>query len=70
MFLSREYALRKVRYEFHSNKSLQDLQLIEQALSKGEEYLKLLKRQVTIGNLYKTDPLVIEVNKTNAAPNA
>ncbi|XP_032453210.1 LYR motif-containing protein 4B [Nasonia vitripennis] len=59
----REYALRKIRYEFQQNKSLQDPAKIDDCYKRGLESLDVLRRQVTIGNLYKTDKLVIEVNQ-------
>ncbi|XP_014217443.1 LYR motif-containing protein 4 [Copidosoma floridanum] len=59
----REHALRKIRHEFRHNKALNDTAKIEDCFKKGLESLEVLKRQVTIGNLYKTDKLVIELNK-------
>lgn len=59
----REYALRKIRYEFQQNKTLQDTAQVEDCYKKGLESLESLKRQVLIGNLYKTDKLIIEVER-------
>ncbi|XP_035725163.1 protein bcn92-like [Vespa mandarinia] len=61
----RMYALRKVRYEFQQNKTLQDKREIEQCFQKGQEALEIIKRQVIIGHLYGTRPLIIE---TKTAP--
>lgn len=36
---------------------------IEECYNNGLESLRVLKRQVTVGNMYKTDKLVIEMNK-------
>lgn len=65
------YALRKVRYEFQQNKTLQDENEIEQCIQKGQEALEMIKRQVIIGHLYGTRPLIIETrteskNKLNS----
>ncbi|XP_014234184.1 LYR motif-containing protein 4 [Trichogramma pretiosum] len=57
----REYALRKIRHEFRQNKALEDSTKINEFYNKGLESLEMLKRQVLIGNLYKTDKLVIEM---------
>lgn len=54
------YALRKVRDAFKENKSLQDAASIERFYNYGTENLAMIKRQVIIGNLYSTRPLVIE----------
>ena len=54
------YTLRKVRHEFKLNKSLEDEQQINESFKKGQEALDLIKRQVIVGNLYSTKPLVIE----------
>ncbi|KAK2580812.1 hypothetical protein KPH14_011545 [Odynerus spinipes] len=56
----RMYALRKVRHEFQENKNLQDERQIQQCHQKGQEALAVIKRQVIIGNLYSTRPLIIE----------
>lgn len=62
-FYSRMYALRKVRDEFRENKTLQDSEKVKQCYTKGEEALELIKRQVALGSLYSTRPLVIESKK-------
>ncbi|XP_012217429.1 LYR motif-containing protein 4 [Linepithema humile] len=56
----RMYALRKIRHEFKENKTLKDEEKIRQYFAKGEEALAMIKRQVTLGSLYSTRPLVIE----------
>ncbi|XP_015172751.1 PREDICTED: protein bcn92 [Polistes dominula] len=61
----RMYALRKIRQEFQQNKTLQDEKEIEQFFQKGQEALELIKRQVIIGNLYGTRPLIIETNTSS-----
>ncbi|KAL2722137.1 protein bcn92 [Vespula maculifrons] len=61
----RMYALRKVRYEFQQNKTLQDEKEIQQCFKKGQEALEMIKRQVIIGHLYATRPLIIETTTTS-----
>ncbi|KAG7213786.1 hypothetical protein KM043_003006 [Ampulex compressa] len=56
----RTYALRKIRHEFQENKQLWEEATIKENYRKGQEALSMIKRQVTIGNLYGTRPLVIE----------
>lgn len=58
--LFRMYALRKIRYEFKESKMLTDKEQIRQCYTKGQETLDMIKRQVILGNLYNTRPLVIE----------
>jgi len=54
------YALRKIRYEFKESKTLTDEEKIKQCYAKGQETLAMIKRQVILGSLYNTRPLVIE----------
>ena len=62
----RMYALRKIRHEFEENKTLRDKEKIDKCCRHGQEALQVIKRQVTIGNLYSTRPLIIETNKNKA----
>ncbi|XP_043509677.1 LYR motif-containing protein 4 [Frieseomelitta varia] len=56
----RMYALRKIQHEFKQNKTIQDIEKINECYTKGRENLEIIKRQATIGNLYSTRPLIIE----------
>ncbi|XP_011866563.1 PREDICTED: protein bcn92 [Vollenhovia emeryi] len=56
----RMYALRKIRHEFKENKALGDREKIGQCYAKGQEALSMIKKQVILGDLYGTRPLVIE----------
>ncbi|XP_012525921.1 LYR motif-containing protein 4 [Monomorium pharaonis] len=56
----RMYALRKIRHEFKENKALEDVEKVKQCYAKGQEILAMIKRQVILGDLYGTKPLVIE----------
>ncbi|XP_078037399.1 LYR motif-containing protein bcn92 [Augochlora pura] len=59
-YIYRTYALRKIRHEFQENKRLVGQAEIAKQHEKGKEALDMIKRQVTIGNLYSTRPLIIE----------
>ncbi|KOX72179.1 LYR motif-containing protein 4 [Melipona quadrifasciata] len=65
----RMYALRKIQHEFKQNKTIQDIEKINECYTKGRENLEIIKRQATIGNLYSTRPLIIETVKNEADSN-
>lgn len=54
------YALRRIRHEFQENKTLRDPEKINKYYEEGQKLLEVIKRQVIIGNLYATRPLIIE----------
>ncbi|KPI96451.1 PREDICTED: LYR motif-containing protein 4 [Papilio xuthus] len=56
----RLYALRRVRDAFKEHKSLQDHKLIKKEYDFAKDNLEIIKRQVVIGEMYRTDKLVIE----------
>ncbi|KAF9823145.1 hypothetical protein SFRURICE_016038 [Spodoptera frugiperda] len=56
----RSYALRRIRDGFKENKALTDLKQINQQYDFATENLNIIKRQVIVGDLYRTDKLVIE----------
>ncbi|CAH2056258.1 unnamed protein product, partial [Iphiclides podalirius] len=56
----RSYALRRVRDAFKENKSLTDPKLIRKEYQFAKENLAIITRQVSIGQMYKTEKLVIE----------
>ncbi|KAE8740725.1 hypothetical protein FOCC_FOCC013745 [Frankliniella occidentalis] len=56
----RMYALRKVKDDFREHKCETDPKKIEAFLTFGKENLDVIKRQVMVGNLYRTENLVIE----------
>ncbi|EGI70576.1 PREDICTED: LYR motif-containing protein 4B [Acromyrmex echinatior] len=56
----RMYALRKIQHEFKENKALEDEEKVRQCYAKGLETLSLIKKQVILGDLYSTRPLIIE----------
>lgn len=59
-FCSRMYALRRIKDAFRDNKSLTDESKLNQYIAEGKENLEMLRRQVLISQLYKTDKLIIE----------
>jgi len=59
-YIYRKYALRRVRDAFRDNKNISDESVIEDLIRDGQKNLALIKRQVIINELYKTDKLVIE----------
>nr|XP_053621218.1 LYR motif-containing protein 4 isoform X2 [Plodia interpunctella] len=56
----RSYAVRRVRDAFKENQTLTDPKAIKKQLEFAKGNLNIVKRQVLIGNLYKTEKLVIE----------
>ncbi|XP_055706624.1 LYR motif-containing protein 4 [Phlebotomus papatasi] len=56
----REYARRRIKDAFRDNKDLSDAQSIQNQLKYADENLQVIRRQALIGDLYKTDRLVIE----------
>ncbi|XP_047038462.1 LYR motif-containing protein 4B [Helicoverpa zea] len=56
----RAYALRRVKNAFRDNKTLTDPKLIKKQYDFATENLAVIKRQVLVGDLYKTEKLVIE----------
>ncbi|XP_065607884.1 LYR motif-containing protein 4 [Cyrtonyx montezumae] len=56
----RTYAIRRIRDAFRENKSIKDSEKIEELVNKAKENLEIIHRQVTIGQMYSTQKLVIE----------
>ncbi|XP_039917875.1 LYR motif-containing protein 4 isoform X1 [Hirundo rustica] len=56
----RTYAIRRIRDAFRENKNVADSEKIEELLNKAKANLEVIQRQVTIGQLYSTEKLVIE----------
>ncbi|XP_050427929.1 LYR motif-containing protein 4 [Adelges cooleyi] len=56
----RMYALRRIKDKFRENKSLRDPTEIQHNMQEANKYLEIIKRQVIVGDLYKSDKLVIE----------
>jgi len=63
----RQYALERVKYGFHQGERETDPKKIQELLKKAKDSLQLVRRQVTLGNLFSdSDRLVIE-NSSRAA---
>ncbi|CAK1593111.1 unnamed protein product [Parnassius mnemosyne] len=56
----RSYAIRRVRDAFKEHKSLTDKNLINKEYQFAKDNIAIIKRQVVIGEMYKTEKLVIE----------
>ncbi|XP_050522531.1 LYR motif-containing protein 4 isoform X2 [Daktulosphaira vitifoliae] len=54
------YALRRIKDMFRENKSLKDPAEIQRNMEEASKYLDIIKRQVVVGDLYKSDKLVID----------
>ena len=63
-YIYRKYALRRIRDAFRDNKCITDENTIQQLFTDGHKNLQLIKRQVVINNLYKSEKLVVEDLKT------
>ncbi|XP_026753771.2 LYR motif-containing protein 4B [Galleria mellonella] len=56
----RSYALRRVRDAFKEAKNVTDPKLAVKEFNYAKENLDIIKRQVLIGEMYRTEKLVIE----------
>ncbi|XP_040443996.1 LYR motif-containing protein 4 isoform X1 [Falco naumanni] len=56
----RMYAIRRIRDAFKENKNIKDSEKIEELVKKAKANLEVIHRQVTIGQLYSAQKLVIE----------
>ncbi|XP_059058934.1 LYR motif-containing protein 4B [Achroia grisella] len=56
----RSYALRRVRDAFKDAKNISDPKLVNKEFVYAKESLDVIKRQVIVGNMYRTEKLVIE----------
>ncbi|XP_054492952.1 LYR motif-containing protein 4 isoform X2 [Agelaius phoeniceus] len=56
----RTYAIRRIKDAFRENKNITDSEKIEELLNKAKVNLQVIQRQVTIGQMYATEKLVIE----------
>lgn len=63
----RQYAIRRVRDGFLSNRDLTDRREIQKELAFGAQQLEVIKRQVAISRMYKEQKLVIETGKAKTA---
>ncbi|XP_073532772.1 LYR motif-containing protein 4 isoform X2 [Phyllobates terribilis] len=56
----RTYAIRRVRDAFREKKNVDDFHEIQSLMYRAKENLEVIQRQVTIGQLYTTNKLIIE----------
>nr|XP_006634459.1 PREDICTED: LYR motif-containing protein 4 [Lepisosteus oculatus] len=59
----RTYALRRVRDAFKENKHVEDSKTVEVLLNKARDNLAVLQRQVSIGQMYATQKIVVEEHR-------
>ncbi|XP_027838847.1 LYR motif-containing protein 4 [Aphis gossypii] len=57
----RMYAVRRVKDAFREQKAVKDSSEIHQHLLEAHKFLDIIKRQAIVGDLYKFEKLVIEV---------
>jgi LYR motif-containing protein 4 len=62
-FNYRMYALRRVRDAFRENQNLTDQAKVEEVFKYGLKNLDIIKRQVVVNQLFKSNNLVIENEK-------
>ncbi|XP_072937576.1 LYR motif-containing protein 4 homolog [Epargyreus clarus] len=56
----RAYALRRIKDAFKASKTLTDPKIIKKEFEFAQQNFALIKRQVVIGDMFRTDKLVIE----------
>uniref|UniRef100_A0A8C6SWK8 Si:ch211-152c8.4 n=1 Tax=Neogobius melanostomus TaxID=47308 RepID=A0A8C6SWK8_9GOBI len=56
----RTYALQRVRDAFRDNRTVQDPERVHSLLQDGHRNLRLIQRQVAVGQMYATQKLVLE----------
>lgn len=59
----RDYAKRKIKFEFNNSKQLNDPVKLQSLFEKGQQNLDLIKRQVFISQLYPIEKTVLEVKQ-------
>ncbi|XP_076470191.1 LYR motif-containing protein 4-like [Babylonia areolata] len=56
----RKYAVRRTQDGFHHNMNVSDAARVQELIQEAEENLKIMQRQVLVGQLYGEGKLVIE----------
>ena len=59
-YMFRAYALRRIRDAFRENATVKDAATIEQLMQSAHRSLAIIRRQTSIGQMYKTTPFAIE----------
>lgn len=59
-YMYRSYALTRIKDGFRENKNVGDQKLINELISDAKKNLEIIKRQVIISSLYKSEKFVIE----------
>ncbi|XP_018424300.1 PREDICTED: LYR motif-containing protein 4 [Nanorana parkeri] len=56
----RTYAIRRIRDAFREKKNIDDFHEVQTLVHQAKENLDVIRRQVSIGQLYATQKLIIE----------
>ncbi|KAJ8383283.1 hypothetical protein AAFF_G00222190 [Aldrovandia affinis] len=56
----RMYALRRVKDGFRENQNVDNPKMLDQLLNQARESLPVIKRQVSIGMMYKSQKIIVE----------
>ncbi|CAL8322898.1 unnamed protein product [Arctogadus glacialis] len=56
----RNYALRRIKDGFRENKHVDNPKSMDQLLTRARESLALIKRQVTVGQMYSSQRTIVE----------
>ncbi|XP_022798085.1 LYR motif-containing protein 4-like [Stylophora pistillata] len=59
----RMYATRRIKDAFRENKDITDPEKIKTLIKRAEDSLQVMKRQVSLGQMYRHEKLVIEKNR-------
>lgn len=57
------YATRRIKDAFRENKDITDPEKIKTLIKRAEDSLQVMKRQVSLGQMYRHEKLVIEKNR-------
>ncbi|KAM9307949.1 LYR motif-containing protein 4 [Gastrophryne carolinensis] len=60
----RTYAIRRIQDAFREKKNVDDFHEIQTLIHQAKENLDIIRRQVTIGQMYATQKLIIETSDT------
>lgn len=61
------YATRRIKDAFRENKDITDPEKIKTLIKRAEDSLQVMKRQVSLGQMYRHEKLVIEKNRWYSA---
>ncbi|KAI1902212.1 hypothetical protein AGOR_G00042390 [Albula goreensis] len=56
----RTYALRRVKDGFRENRNVDNPKMLDHLLNQARESLAVMKRQVSVGQMYSTQKIIVE----------